>query len=287
MKKSYSFITISIFTFMLLVSGCGSQLEYPSINNSGTKSYNYGQVVWRDLVTPDPKLAADFYKKVFGWTSIQVGTEDQQYWIFKNNGKPVGGMFLMSDKKKDVGGEWIQYYSVNSVEDIANKCKTDGGTIAIKPFEMPGRGNVALISDPQKALFAVIKSSNGDPSTQTIPDNEFLWSELWSNDTDNSESFYKKIFNSTIVNKKDDERSYIVLENNGKPSSGIIKNPAEKIKTNWVQYIRVSNVSSVEQKAKDAGGRIIIPSDSSIRNGTVCVIVDPTGAPFAIQKWDK
>lgn len=287
MRKVISITTMFVTIVTIFLSGCSSQLEFPSINNTASSSYTYGQVVWRDLVTPNPKEAADFYKKVFGWTSTQVGTDDQQYWIFKSNGKPVGGMFLMANPKNNAGGEWIPYYSVNSVDDIANKCKSSGGKIAISPKVMEGRGKAALLSDPQDALFAVIKSDNGDPDRSVILDNDFLWSELWSNDMTKSTEFYKNLFNAQIDSRKDDERTYTIILNNNKPSSGIIQNPAEKIKEYWVQYVKVSDVAAIEQKAKDAGAKILIASDSTIRNGTVSIFLDPTGAPIAIQKWDK
>lgn len=281
--KSFSFIFIVIF----FLSGCSSHLEFPSVNNSASSSYTYGQVVWRDLVTPNPKEAADFYKKVFGWTSSQIGTDDQQYWIFKSNGKPVAGMFFMANPKNNAGGEWIPYYSVNSVEDIANKCKSSGGKIAISPKIMEGRGKAALLSDPQGALFAVIKSDNGDPDRSVVLDYDFLWSELWSNDMSKSSEFYKSLFNSQIETKKDDNRDYTIILNSNKPSSGIIQNPVEKIKDYWIQYLRVSDVAGIEKKAKEAGANILIPVDSTIRNGSVCIFLDPTGAPIAVQKWDK
>lgn len=287
MRKVLSITTMFVTIVTIFLSGCSSNLEFPSINNTASSSYTYGQVVWRDLVTPNPKEAADFYNKVFGWTSTQVGTDDQQYWIFKSNGKPVGGMFLMSNPKNNAGGEWIPYYSVNSVDDIANKCKSEGGKIAISPKIMEGRGKAALLSDPQDALFAVIKSDNGDPNRSVILDNDFLWSELWSNDMSKSSEFYKNLFNAQIETKKDDDRTYTIILNSNKPSSGIIQNPAEKIKEYWVQYVKVSDVAATEQKAKDAGAKILIPVDPTIRNGTVSVFLDPTGAPIAIQKWDK
>lgn len=285
MNKSNSVISIFIFAAVLYLTGCGSEIKFPSVNYSSSNEYHPGQVVWRDLVTPNPKLAAEFYNKVFGWTSKQAGTDDQPYWIFKSNGKPVAGMYKMSDAKKNAGGEWIPYFSVNSLEDFISKSKAAGGNLVIQLNELPGRGKVALLSDPQNAYFAIIRSSNGDPAFSDPPDYEFLWNELWSNDIIKSSEYYKTIFNSQIEDRKDDARPYIILKNNGKPSSGIIKNPAEKIRDHWIQYIRVSDVTGTEQKAKDAGAKIIIPADTSIRNGTVSVIIDPTGAPVALQKW--
>ena len=285
MIKSKLHFTPLIIFVALFLSGCGSELQLPSINYSASKDYNPGQVVWRDLVSPNPKLAAEFYKKTFGWTVKQYGTEDQPYWIFKSNGKPVAGMYQMSESRKNAGGEWIPYFSVSSIDDFVTRSKSSGAGIALKQQEISGRGMIALLSDPQNAYFAIIKSSNGDPAKSDPLDYEFLWNELWSNNMDKSSEFYKKIFNSQIENRKDDERPYIILKNNNKNSSGIIKNPVENVRDHWIQYVRVSDVLSVEQKAKDAGAKILIPADTSIRNGTVSVFIDPTGAPIAIQKW--
>lgn len=285
MKKPLLKCTFLILAAVLFLPGCSSQPEYPSINYSSTIDYNYGQVVWRDLVTPDPKKAAQFYKEVFGWTSNQVGTEDNPYWIFKSNGKPVGGMYLMSDAKKNAGGEWVPYFSVSSLNDLISKSKTAGGNVIIKPTELAGRGSVALLTDNENAYFAIIKSVNGDPSAADPLEFQFLWNELWSDDTQKSENFYKNIFNSQIESKKDDDRDYVILKNNGKPSAGIIQNPVENVRTHWIQYVRVTDPNDIEKKIKDAGGTILIPVDSTIRNGTVSVFADPTGAPIAIQKW--
>ena len=282
----YTFALLSIFICAVItMSGCSSQPEYPSINYSTSKTYDAGQVVWRDLVTPDPKGAAEFYKNVFGWTSAQVGTDENQYWIFKSSGKPVAGMYLMSDAKKDAGGEWVPYFSVSSLNDFINKSKSAGGNVIVKPTELAGRGSVALLTDPQNAYFAIIKSVNGDPVNTEAMEFQFLWNELWSNDMSKSSDYYRTIFNSQLEEKKDDARPYVVIKNNGKPSSGIIKNPVENARTNWVQYVRVTDVKSIEQKVKDAGGRVIIPSDPEIRKGTVSVFLDPSGAPLGIQKW--
>jgi len=285
MKSKNSIFICLIFAIAVSMTGCGNQMEYPSINYTASKSHDFGQIVWRDLFTPDPKKAAEFYKNVFGWTSVKYGTGDEEYWMFKSNGKPVAGMYFMKDAKKNAGGEWLQYYSVPSLEDAVKKSKSAGGSVIIKPTDIPGRGMVALMTDPQNAYFAFIKSANGDPEESGYTDNAFMWNELWSNDMEKSSDFYQKVLNSQVESRTDDSRAYTVLKNNGKPSSGIIKNPVENVRTNWVQYIKVTDVKLIEDKVKNAGGHTLIPSDTAIRKGTVAVFTDPTGAPFAIQKW--
>ena len=60
MKKSDSVISIFILAAAIYLSGCSSEIKFPSVNYSSSNEYHAGQVVWRDLVTPDPKLAAEF-----------------------------------------------------------------------------------------------------------------------------------------------------------------------------------------------------------------------------------
>ena len=191
----------------------------------------------------------------------------------------------MSEEKKNAGGIWIPYFSVSSLEEFIKKARAGGSNLVVKPVELQGRGMVALLTDSQGAYFAIIKSSNGDPIPGEPQDMSFLWNELWSNDMQKSSDFYKTIFNSQLEDKMDQERPYVVIKNNGKLSSGIIKNPVENVASNWVQYIKVPDVKLTEGRVSNAGGKVIIPVDSTIRSGTVSVFLDPTGAAIAVQKW--
>lgn len=285
MKKSFiSVLTLMIFAITIL-SCSSSEYKYPPVSATPTKTYNYGHVVWRDLVTPDPKKAAEFYKKVFGWQVQDLSKDDVKYWIFKNNGKPVAGMYMMPKKKSDASGEWVCTISVPSVDNSASYTKSSGGSILIEPFEMNGRGKVTLLADPQKAPFALIHSSTGDPVLSEPLENEFLWSENWANNPEESVNFYKTLLNAQTEEIKDDNRDYTILENGGKKAEGIVKNPVENVRSHWMQYIRVSDVNLITQKAKDAGAEIILSPDSNIREGNVAIMLDPTGAVFSVQKW--
>ncbi|MBK6506295.1 MAG: VOC family protein [Ignavibacteria bacterium] len=276
---------VFIAAILTASNGCGSAARYPAVSETQTKTYNTGQVVWRDLVTPDPKKAADFYKKVFGWTVESNGNEDNPYWVFKNNGKRIAGMFEMTDAKSDAGGEWLSYVSVPSVENAASKTKSAGGVVMREPVDMEGRGMVSLLSDPQKAIFAVIKSNGGDPAVREAVANEWLWTELWSTNPEKSGQYYKDLLGANIEEKTIDERTYRVIDKDSRRCAGIIQNPAESSRSHWLQYIKVSDVQSTLQKARDAGAKVLIEPNEKIRKGSVAVLMDPTGAPFAIQLW--
>jgi len=273
------------FLFAIFMISCSGGQKYPSITEKATNNYTYGQVVWRELATPDPEVSLEFYKKVFGWTFVKTDGNERNYWLIKNNGKSIGGMFELKDKNPEAGGEWVCSISVPSLTDALTNVKSNGGKVVVGPLDLEGRGNLALINDPQKAQMILLHSASGDPIQDRSIDNQWLWSELWSNEVKQSQNFYGKLLNATIEKRKDDDREYTVLENNGEKILGIIENPAENVRSHWLQYIRVSDVNSIFEKAKTAGAKVLIAPSPEIRMGTVAVLLDPTGAPFAIQKW--
>lgn len=274
------------FLFVLTVMfSCSGQQKYPSITETPTRNYHHGNVVWRELASPDPDKSAEFYKRVFGWTFTKSAGNERPYWVIKNNGKSIGGMFELGEKYKNAGAEWVCSISVPSVRDAVNTMKQNGGMAVVGPMDLEGRGNLALVNDPQKAQLIVLNSVSGDPEINRSIKNQWLWSELWSNNLDESERFYKSFLNAETERKKDDDREYVVVKMNGEPCMGIIKNPAENVRSHFVQYILVDDVNSVFEKAKSNGAKVLIAPSPEIRKGTVAVLIDPTGAPFAIQKW--
>lgn len=270
---------------MLIFFSCGGSQNYPPVSDQPTKTYTYGKVVWRDLATPDPQAAISFYKNVFGWTFTKTEPGDRPYWLIKNNGKTIGGLFELNDEHKKEGAEWICSISVPSVKDALRTAGSNGGRMIIGETDLPGRGKLALMNDDQKAPAILLHSSSGDPLPVNNIKNQWLWSELWSNDVQQSENYYKALINGTIDKTKDDSRDYIVIESNGQKCMGIIKNPVENVRSHWMQYILVDDVNAVFEKAKTAGAKVLIAPSEDIRKGTVAVLIDPTGAPFAIQKW--
>ena len=281
MQTAFKFMAFAVLSFL---AGCSSSVKYPSVTETSTMTYNPGMVVWRDLITPDPKKASDFYRKAFGWTVEKTGTDEQPYWIFRNNGKKVAGMFEMTGARPDAGGEWISYVSVPNVETAAKKTSAAGGTVVKGPSEMEGRGMAALLADPQRAVFAVIRSADGDPqANKEAAVNEWLWSELWANDPAGAGDFYRNLLAAEIEQKEVDSITYRVVNKDNRRCSGIIQSPAIDARSYWVQYIKVSDIDAALKKAEDAGAKVLIKPNEKIRKGSVAVLMDPTGAPFAIQ----
>lgn len=280
MKKITSYLAIAIF--LIAFASCKSKA--PSIVAQATGQYTPGEVIWRELITPNPEAAASFYKSLFGWEIRNVGTKKTPYWLIENNGMPIGGIVQLPPSTRTATGEWICSVSVSAVDDISTAATGNGATIVLKPTDFDGRGRTAVFKDPQGAPIAVLRSASGDPAKKEAVENGWLWQELWSTDVAGSEKFYSTVFGAELDKTKDDQRDYTVLKKGDKKMAGIVKTPVEGIRSHWMNYVKVSDPAAMVKKAESMGARVLLAPGSSVRNGTLGIILDPTGAAIALQK---
>lgn len=257
----------------------------PAIVASATNDHRSGEVVWRELVTSDPKAAAAFYSALLGWSIAPVEGAERGYMLIKQDGQPIGGIMQMPAAVRNAGGEWICSVSVSDVDGITKAVKEHGGSVVMEPVDISGRGRTAAVRDPQGAPFALINSATGDPARADAGVNGWLWSELWSNNVAASLEFYTAALGAKVERKRDGDHEYTLLKAGDKDVAGVVKNPVENVRSHWVNYVRVADPAAMVEKAASLGGKVILKPTASVRNGTLGVVLDPTGAPIALQKW--
>ncbi len=285
MKKLFTkFIGVIILGGLLLTS-CNSGITYPSVSDNSSGEYHPGQFVWHDLATPNPDASMDFYKSVFGWEYSLIGSGENTYYVILNDDKPIGGMFKLAAKYGNAG-EWVGSISVNDV-DAAVKYNIDqGGKTIFDAVSFKGRGETALVQDPQGAIVAFLHADGGDLAFIKEPkENSWLWNELWTNDTDGSLKYYNGLFGFGAKSISGSKAPYFVFEKDKTKYCGVLGNPVEGARSAWMPYIRVSDVKSAVEKAKKAGATIMMEPNENIRKGSVAVILDPYGAQFTVQEW--
>ena len=116
-------------------------------------------LVWTELLTNDTGKAAAFYKGLFGWgTETFPGGMD--YTLWKRGTENAGGMMAITKEMMGIPPNWTVYYGVSDADAVTAKAKGLGAKIEKGPWDVPGGGRIAIITDPQGATFAIIK---GDP----------------------------------------------------------------------------------------------------------------------------
>jgi hypothetical protein len=129
-------------------------------------------------------------------------------------------------------------------------------------------------------------SDHGDPPDVEPPVHTWLWHELLANHADRALEFYESAFGYRAEPlKKNPSSEYRVLWSSGEARAGILQNPFEKTRSAWIPYVRVDDPAALAERVTELGGSVVIAPRPDVRDGTLALVLDPSGAPLALQKW--
>ena len=115
-----------------------------------------GAFSWNELMTTDPKAAAEFYKNLFGWT-IEPMNMGMPYNVLKIGEAAMGGIMGMPPGAPvGMPPMWASYVTVADVDSLVKKVVELGGKVYMPPTDIPQVGRFAVIVDPTGATLNVI-----------------------------------------------------------------------------------------------------------------------------------
>lgn len=120
---------------------------------------------WHELTTSDLPAAIDFYQQLFGWekkSEFDMG-DMGPYYMFGLDRFTYGGMMKKPANAQAPGtganvpaSYWLHYARVEGTADAAaERAQKAGATLMVGPMEVPGGDRIAVLADPQGAVFAV------------------------------------------------------------------------------------------------------------------------------------
>jgi len=262
--------------------------QWPPITEAPTDRYVPGKWVWAELFTEDAKAAARFYGEAFGWTfQTFSATRGPGYTLALADAEPVGGMLeRRHTHEKQTGSRWLGLLSVPDVKAAARYASANGGKVVVAPRTLAGRGEVAILADPEGAPFGVIRSATGDPPDYLAEDRQWLWIELWAKDPKAMAQFYAGLagYEITPVERPDGREEYF-LATGDYTRCAIIPSPAPAVASAWLPYLRVQDVKAAAAQAERAGAKLMVPPSPQVRDGHVALIIDPAGAPLGLAEY--
>jgi predicted enzyme related to lactoylglutathione lyase len=118
-----------------------------------------GTVTWCELITDDPAKAGEFYSKVLDVPTEAMPMQDQGPYTLLGPAKEQGaGIMQKTAEMGQMPNVWGVYFEVADTDATVAKAGELGGMVLSGPFDtMPGR--IAMLADPQGAVFGVIKSN--------------------------------------------------------------------------------------------------------------------------------
>jgi hypothetical protein len=121
---------------------------------------NSGKVVWNELMTSDLARSQDFWGKVAGWSFETVTMADgSSYVLGKSGGEMRVGMMARQPGMGEGPDSWTAYVEVPDCDAAAAATTAGGGSVVQGPFDVPGIGRIALITDATGAFIGLMTSS--------------------------------------------------------------------------------------------------------------------------------
>jgi len=275
-------------SLLVLPTGCTWTSDPGTSAMSFASEPLVGKIVWNDLITEDLDSAHRFYAGLFGWTFEQTkGPEGRPYWLARSGRIYVAGMVAVPPPPS--GSEdfsrWLPYMSVKSVDASVVTATTAGARIAAAARNV-SLGRVAAIVDPEGAVIGLARSRIGDPDDATTAPaaGRVVWTELLANDPSSAAQFYATVIGyvpRTIVRRGG---HYTLLTVEGADRAGILQNPSNTAAPAWLTYFGVSDPAAAADRVEALGGKVVLRPSEQLREGTMAVVTDPSGALFALRK---
>lgn len=283
--------------YLLAVAGCTHQLPMPAISEQASGTHQPGRVIWHDLLTEDAEATEHFYSELFGWQfepiTVALGFgKSLNYSVISNKGVAIAGMIDTSQFDNPQNqSQWVSVISTDNLQQSIERLQANGGLLQGGPVDLGPRGQLAVVADPQGALFALLQTRDGDPIEQAPRMGDFLWDELWTNEIINAEHFYQMLFqyqNAEHATSEGATYRYLTLKNSSGeqvPRVAVRKNPIVDLDPTWVSYVKVADPKAVAGRVEALGGQVLLEPQKNEIGGTVAIITDPSGAGLVVQTW--
>ena len=248
-----------------------------------------GKFVWHDLMTDDVAAARRFYGELFGWSfESTTGPNGGDYTLITSDSQLIGGMVQLADPVGEDYSRWLGFLSVPDVDEAVAFAQSKGGSTVAGPLDLPNIGRAAAILDPQGAVVGLLRSRIGDPVDQDIDQaGRVVWNELLAEDDLKAADFYSIVSGVQVKLAERGEGRYVYLRAQDRDRAGIMLRPADDIEPLWLTHFAVEDPAAAARRVSELGGTVLLEPSSELRDGSLAVVTDPTGAILALHRWPE
>ncbi len=245
-----------------------------------------GTFCWIELGTTDQSSAKKFYSTLFGWTpaDFPMGPNDY-YTMFQLSGGDAAAAYNMRpEERAAVPPHWNLYIAVTSADDTAKRAVELGGKVIQGPFDVMIFGRMAVLQDPTGAYFNIWEAKQHAGSTVAHEPGTLCWADLSTPDPGRATQFYESLFGWKLTVGEKDTSGYLHIKAGEEFIGGVppasMRDP--HMPPHWLLYFLVADCDASTAKAKESGGRELMPPMSMENVGRFSVISDPQGAVFSL-----
>lgn len=116
--------------------------------------------------------------------------------------------------------------------------------------------------------------------------NPFVHIELQTKDLAKAKDFYSKLFDWKLedIPMSADGGVYTMINVGEGTGGGMFANPDPAVPSHWLAYVGVDDIQASTDKARELGATVVQDVMEVGGHGWLSVIIDPTGATFALWK---
>jgi predicted enzyme related to lactoylglutathione lyase len=232
----------------------------------------------------NPAASQAFYGTLFGWTFESGQGIDPGYVIIRHEGQPIGGI-VKPREGNAAAAQWLAYVVVADVDRAAKDFEQAGGRIYRGPLNARKDLRVAVVADAQGAPLG-LASRGPDADTTVVPGlHRWLWMEYVAHDPASALAFYAAAVGFRYeLHETRNAFAYYLLSTD-RPRAGLFESLWDRERSAWLPYIRVADPAAMAARAVGLGGAMVLAPHAAVRNGSLAIVLDPDGAPLALQKY--
>lgn len=270
--------------------------------------YIPGVPCWIDTSQPDPGSALAFYRGLFGWELEDVMPPEAgvRYFVGRIRGGDVAAVGSIPGGAPPMA-RWNTYIWVDSADVTAAKARAAGGRVAMEPFDIMGAGRMAVLADPEGAVFCVWEAGDHRGAKVVNEHGALVFNGLATRDPEGAKAFYGDVFGWATLGQPAlmwtlpgygdhlEERTPGLRERMGQMGApdGFIDvvaalNPIAGDDTatpaHWSVTFAVDDVAATTAAVPGLGGEVVAgPFDAPWTR--MAVIKDPQGATFIASQF--
>lgn len=234
---------------------------------------------WFELATTDQPGAKAFYTRLMGWTAEDSPLPDgSHYTIFRRDGRDVAACYTPMPSQ-GVPPHWSVYFRVADCDASAARARDAGGQVVVEPFDVMQHLRMAVIADPEGALFCLCEPREhpGVGLMQAV--GSVGWVELATRDLGGAAAFYQKLFDWRL-SEQPAPSPYKVFHVDDHDYGGLMQMTEQwgDIPAHWSIYLQVQDVDAALEQVTALGGAVAVPAFDVPGVGRLAVVKDPVGA---------
>jgi predicted enzyme related to lactoylglutathione lyase len=240
--------------------------------------YGPGTFCWTDLGTSDPDGAKSFYGGLLGWQfeDMPVG-DDQVYSMARVGDGRVAAVY----RNSQVPPAWLAYVSVESADAAAERAAELGGRAIDAPFDVLEAGRMAVLQDPQGAVFAAWEPRGSIGATLVNVPGALTITQLNTPNPEPAVEFYTGLF-GWRADQVSEVPPYYGLYVGDALNAGLMQMPpGTEAPAHWLVYFAVEGLDDSAGRIAGLGGQMMVPP-MRVPGGRILVAQDPQGAMFAL-----